>query len=92
MATPTLACLLLPHQTHTSSYSHKLLVLLDEVLRRIAGFLVKEDRLELIRERTLKAYRNQRFQQPYQVREGRRVPCLCTWYVPTSSTATRVSL
>jgi secreted Zn-dependent insulinase-like peptidase len=46
------------------------LVLLDEVLRRIAGFLVKEDRLELIRERTLKAYRNQRFQQPYQVREG----------------------
>ena len=50
-----------------SGYNHKLLVLLEEVLRRIAGFQVKEDRLELIRERALKAFRNQKFQQPYQV-------------------------
>ena len=49
-------------------YSHKLLVLLEEVIRRVTGFLVKEDRLELIRERALKSFRNQKFQQPYQVK------------------------
>ena len=35
-----------PSQVAVSGYSHKLLVLLEEVLRRIAGFKVKEDRLK----------------------------------------------
>ncbi len=34
-----------------AGYSHKLLVLLDEVLRRVAHFKVKEERLALIKAR-----------------------------------------
>ncbi|GAX77819.1 hypothetical protein CEUSTIGMA_g5262.t1 [Chlamydomonas eustigma] len=49
-----------------SGYSHKLLVLLEEVLGRIFGFVVREDRLTLVAERIVKDYRNMKFQQPYQ--------------------------
>ncbi len=62
-----------------SGYSHKLLVLLEEVLRRVASFVVKEERLALIRERAIKEYRNQKFTQPYQWAMYRRgAGSLCT--------------
>ncbi|KAG1675762.1 hypothetical protein FOA52_012418 [Chlamydomonas sp. UWO 241] len=49
-----------------NGYNHKLLVLLEEVLKRVVHFTAKPDRLAVIKEQTMKAYRNMRFQQPYQ--------------------------
>ena len=49
-----------------SGYSHKLGVLLREVLGRVAGFNVRPERLEVVKEKAVKGWKNMAFQQPYQ--------------------------
>ncbi|GKV32541.1 hypothetical protein SLEP1_g41137 [Rubroshorea leprosula] len=47
-------------------YNHKLRILLDTVVDKIAKFEVKPDRFSIIKERLTQDYQNLKFQQPYQ--------------------------
>ncbi|KAL5743842.1 hypothetical protein ACOSQ2_026958 [Xanthoceras sorbifolium] len=47
-------------------YNHKLRILLETVLEKIANFKVKPDRFSVIKEMVTKEYQNFKFQQPYQ--------------------------
>ncbi|KAJ4706408.1 insulin-degrading enzyme-like 1, peroxisomal [Melia azedarach] len=47
-------------------YNHKLRILLETVVQKIAEFKVKPDRFSVIKEMVTKEYQNFKFQQPYQ--------------------------
>ncbi|XVE95949.1 hypothetical protein REPUB_Repub02eG0179500 [Reevesia pubescens] len=47
-------------------YNHKLRILLETVVNKIANFEVKPDRFSVIKEMVMKDYQNYKFQQPYQ--------------------------
>ncbi|KAK9987478.1 hypothetical protein SO802_032429 [Lithocarpus litseifolius] len=47
-------------------YNHKLRILLESVVEKIATFKVKPDRFSVIKETVTKEYQNFKFQQPYQ--------------------------
>ncbi|XP_021283487.1 insulin-degrading enzyme-like 1, peroxisomal [Herrania umbratica] len=47
-------------------YNHKLRILLETVVDKIAKFEVKPDRFSVIKEMVMKDYQNLKFQQPYQ--------------------------
>ncbi|KAK0594994.1 hypothetical protein LWI29_002428 [Acer saccharum] len=47
-------------------YNHKLRILLETVVEKIANFKVKPDRFSVIKEMVTKEYQNFKFQQPYQ--------------------------
>ncbi|KAJ7972217.1 insulin-degrading enzyme-like 1, peroxisomal [Quillaja saponaria] len=47
-------------------YNHKLRILLETVVEKIATFKVKTDRFSVIKETVTKKYQNFKFQQPYQ--------------------------
>ncbi|KAF5193472.1 Insulin-degrading enzyme-like [Thalictrum thalictroides] len=47
-------------------YNHKLRILVNTVLEKIADFKVKSDRFYVIKETVTKEYHNLKFQQPYQ--------------------------
>ncbi|KAL1555332.1 Insulin-degrading enzyme-like 1, peroxisomal [Salvia divinorum] len=53
-------------QVTVVGYNHKLTILLETVIQRIANFEVKPDRFSVIKELVTKEYRNMKFQQPYQ--------------------------
>ncbi|KAI4325648.1 hypothetical protein MLD38_031029 [Melastoma candidum] len=46
-------------------YNHKLKILLETVIAKIAKFEVRPDRFDVIQEVVLKDYQNMKFQQPY---------------------------
>ncbi|KAL0665854.1 hypothetical protein Bca4012_028558 [Brassica carinata] len=46
-------------------YNHKLRILLDTVIEKIANFEVKPDRFAVIKETVTKEYQNYKFRQPY---------------------------
>ncbi|KAG7561203.1 Metalloenzyme LuxS/M16 peptidase-like [Arabidopsis thaliana x Arabidopsis arenosa] len=46
-------------------FNHKLRILLEAVIQKIANFEVKPDRFSVIKETVTKAYRNYKFRQPY---------------------------
>ncbi|KAI5780940.1 Metalloenzyme, LuxS/M16 peptidase-like protein [Geopyxis carbonaria] len=48
-----------------SGYNDKMSVLLEKVLRKMRDPEISEDRFKVIKERTLRAYRNWKFQPPY---------------------------
>ncbi|GMH08169.1 hypothetical protein Nepgr_010009 [Nepenthes gracilis] len=47
-------------------YNHKMMILLETVVDKIAKFTVKPDRFQVIKEMVIKDYENYKFQQPYQ--------------------------
>ncbi|KAA8517097.1 hypothetical protein F0562_017390 [Nyssa sinensis] len=47
-------------------YNHKLRILLEKVVEKIATFEVRPDRFSVIKEMVTKEYQNFKFQQPYQ--------------------------
>ncbi|KAK4783649.1 hypothetical protein SAY86_008023 [Trapa natans] len=47
-------------------YNHKLRILLETVLEKIATFDVRLDRFSVIKETVIKGYQNLKFQKPYQ--------------------------
>lgn len=47
-------------------YNHKLRILMETVVEKIAKFKVKPDRFSVIKEMVTKEYQNFKFQQPYQ--------------------------
>ncbi|XP_050230326.1 insulin-degrading enzyme-like 1, peroxisomal [Mercurialis annua] len=47
-------------------YNHKLRILLETVIEKIAKFRVNPDRFSVIKEMVMKEYENFKFQQPYQ--------------------------
>ncbi|EEF30307.1 insulin-degrading enzyme-like 1, peroxisomal [Ricinus communis] len=47
-------------------YNHKLKILLETVIEKIAKFKVNPDRFSVIKEMVIKKYKNFKFQQPYQ--------------------------
>ncbi|KAK9921921.1 hypothetical protein M0R45_030414 [Rubus argutus] len=47
-------------------YNHKLGILLETVVEKIASFKVKADRFSVIKEMVTKEYQNFKFQQPYE--------------------------
>ncbi|KAJ7976778.1 insulin-degrading enzyme-like 1, peroxisomal [Quillaja saponaria] len=47
-------------------YNHKLRILLETIVEKIAIFKVKSDRFSVIKETVTKEYQNFKFQQPYQ--------------------------
>ncbi|KAL0714663.1 hypothetical protein Bca4012_021642 [Brassica carinata] len=47
-------------------FNHKLRILLEAVMQKIAKFEVKPDRFSVVKETITKAYQNYKFQQPYQ--------------------------
>ena len=49
-----------------SGYSDKMSVLLEKVLTSMRGLEIKSDRFQIVKERSLRAYRNWSFQQPFQ--------------------------
>ncbi|XP_027068812.1 insulin-degrading enzyme-like 1, peroxisomal [Coffea arabica] len=53
-------------QVTVVGYNHKLRVLLETVVGKIANFEVKPDRFSVIKEMVTKDYQNFKFQQPYQ--------------------------
>ncbi|KAG8371949.1 hypothetical protein BUALT_Bualt12G0015900 [Buddleja alternifolia] len=53
-------------QVTVVGYNHKLKILLETVIQRIANFEVKPDRFDVIKELVTKEYQNIKFQQPYQ--------------------------
>ncbi|XP_022842147.1 insulin-degrading enzyme-like 1, peroxisomal [Olea europaea var. sylvestris] len=53
-------------QVTVLGYNHKLKILLETVIERIANFEVKPDRFSVIKELVTKEYQNVKFQQPYQ--------------------------
>lgn len=60
------------HQTNTGfqvtvvGYNHKLRILLEKVIEKIATFEVRPERFAVIKEVVTKDYQNLKFQQPYQ--------------------------
>lgn len=52
-------------EVELSGYNDKMAVLLEKVLTKMKDLEVLEDRFKVIKERTLKAYRNWIYQQPY---------------------------
>ncbi|KAJ4971577.1 hypothetical protein NE237_004676 [Protea cynaroides] len=46
-------------------YSHKMRILFDTIIGKIAQFEVKEDRFAVIKETVMKGYQNFKFQKPY---------------------------
>ncbi|CAH9134956.1 unnamed protein product [Cuscuta epithymum] len=53
-------------QVTVFGYNHKLKILLEAVVGKIAQFEVKSDRFYVIKELVTKEYQNLKFQQPYQ--------------------------
>ncbi|KAF2289393.1 hypothetical protein GH714_035782 [Hevea brasiliensis] len=53
-------------QVTVVGYNHKLRILLETVIKKIAKFEVKPDRFSVIKEMVIKEYENFKFQQPYQ--------------------------
>ncbi|XP_073016087.1 insulin-degrading enzyme-like 1, peroxisomal [Primulina eburnea] len=53
-------------QVTVVGYNHKLKILLDTVIQRIANFEVKPERFAVMKELITKEYQNMKFQQPYQ--------------------------
>lgn len=53
-------------QVTVVGYNHKLRILLETVIEKIAKFEVKLDRFNVIKEIVTKEYQNFKFQQPYQ--------------------------
>ncbi|KAK4404869.1 Insulin-degrading enzyme-like 1, peroxisomal [Sesamum angolense] len=53
-------------QVTVVGYNHKLKILLETVVHRIANFEVKPDRFAVIKELITKEFQNLKFQQPYQ--------------------------
>lgn len=53
-------------QVTVIGYNHKLRILLETVIQKIANFEVKPDRFSVIKELVTKDYQNMKFQQPYQ--------------------------
>ena len=47
-------------------YNHKLRILLETIVEKIAAFEVKTDRFSVIKEMVIKKYQNMKYQQPYQ--------------------------
>ncbi|KAM7530076.1 hypothetical protein LguiB_033486 [Lonicera macranthoides] len=47
-------------------YNHKLKILLETVIGKIANFEVKPDRFSVVKELVMKEYQNLKYQQPYQ--------------------------
>ncbi|KAE9621676.1 putative insulysin [Lupinus albus] len=47
-------------------YNHKLRILLETIVEKIATFRVKTDRFSVIKEMVTKEYQNLKYQQPYQ--------------------------
>ncbi|XP_027350190.1 insulin-degrading enzyme-like 1, peroxisomal isoform X3 [Abrus precatorius] len=47
-------------------YNHKLRILLETIVEKIAKFVVKADRFSVIKEMVTKDYQNFKYQQPYQ--------------------------
>lgn len=47
-------------------YNHKLRILLETIVEKIATFRVKTDRFSIIKETVTKEYQNFKYQQPYQ--------------------------
>ncbi|CAN6586428.1 unnamed protein product [Malus baccata var. baccata] len=47
-------------------YNHKLRILLETVVEKIASFKVKADRFAVIKEMLMKEYQNLKFKQPYE--------------------------
>ncbi|XP_031738677.1 insulin-degrading enzyme-like 1, peroxisomal [Cucumis sativus] len=52
-------------QVTLNGYNHKLRILLETIVEKIANFSVKPDRFLVIKETLLKNYQNFKFQQPY---------------------------
>jgi insulysin len=52
-------------EVEVSGYNDKMAVLLEKVLTKMKDLEIREDRFKVIKERTLKAYRNWIYQQPY---------------------------
>ncbi|KAG7561204.1 Metalloenzyme LuxS/M16 peptidase-like [Arabidopsis thaliana x Arabidopsis arenosa] len=46
-------------------FNHKLRILLEAVIQKIANFEVKPDRFSVVKETVIKSYQNYKFQQPY---------------------------
>ncbi|XP_073298243.1 insulin-degrading enzyme-like 1, peroxisomal [Primulina huaijiensis] len=53
-------------QVTVVGYNHKLKILLDTVIQRIANFEVKPERFAVMKELITKEFQNMKFQQPYQ--------------------------
>ncbi|VVB06044.1 unnamed protein product [Arabis nemorensis] len=53
-------------QLSLDGFNHKLMILLEAVIQKIAKFEVKPDRFSVIKETITKAYKNFKFQQPYE--------------------------
>lgn len=53
-------------QVTVLGYNHKLRILLETVVEKIAKFEVRPDRFSVIKEMVMKEYQNFNFQQPYQ--------------------------
>ncbi|CAN1125048.1 Insulin-degrading enzyme-like 1, peroxisomal [Linum perenne] len=53
-------------QVTVLGYNHKLRILLETVMEKIATFEVNPDRFIVIKETVMKEYENYKFQQPYQ--------------------------
>ncbi|CAI0374959.1 unnamed protein product [Linum tenue] len=53
-------------QVTVLGYNHKLRILLETVIEKIATFKVDPDRFAVIKETVMKEYENYKFQQPYQ--------------------------
>ncbi|KDP26057.1 hypothetical protein JCGZ_21090 [Jatropha curcas] len=53
-------------QVTVVGYNHKLRILLETVMEKIAKFEVNPDRFPVIKEMVIKEYENLKFQQPYQ--------------------------
>ncbi|XP_019084921.1 PREDICTED: insulin-degrading enzyme-like 2 isoform X1 [Camelina sativa] len=47
-------------------FNHKMSILLEAIIRKIAKFQVKPDRFSVIKETVTKAYKNYKFRQPYE--------------------------
>ncbi|WCJ33462.1 Insulin-degrading enzyme-like 2 [Euphorbia peplus] len=53
-------------QVNVVGYNHKIRILLESVIEKIANFNVNPDRFSVIKEMVIKEYENFKFQQPYQ--------------------------
>jgi insulysin len=53
-------------QVNVFGYNHKLRILLERVIEKIANFEVKLDRWSVIKEMVMKDYQNIKFEQPYK--------------------------
>ncbi|XP_056865434.1 insulin-degrading enzyme-like 2 [Raphanus sativus] len=53
-------------ELYLAGFNHKLRILLEAIMQKIAKFEVKPDRFYVIKETITKAYQNIKFQQPYE--------------------------